>query len=178
MTVMGYPQRGFTLIEMLMVVALISVTAVAGVGVVLDYRKQVALSAAVTQAREIACLLEQWRRSDVGINTDLNDSISLRQFRTMLMETDAHLVSRHFPMLDIEDDTLGTPTLDFYQIRTTDYSVLVSFRLPADQYGDIQLAHAAGVIDPHAGIVSWTVMQQVGTGITNAYMAMNGIYAR
>lgn len=169
-------QSGFTLVEVLLVIGIASLISIFGVGTVLDYQKQSEVSTAVAQAREIAYVVDRLRRSDLGITVP-PDEISLRQFRTDMQNIDTELPARHFAMLNTDERVLGVHFLDFYRIRANEYSVFVSFDLLIADYGDIRFDNAAGVHNVDSGWVTWTVIQNVKSGVFNTYAAMNEIYA-
>lgn len=168
-------QAGLTLVEILCVIGIVSLVSIAGVGTVIDHQKQSEVSIVVAQAREIAYVVDRLRRSDMGIA--VTGEIALRDFRDRLLNIDPDLPSQHFPVLNVNEYVFGSHLLDFYRVSATEYSVFVSFDLPASEYADIQFDRAVSHLND-SGTITWTVMQHVKSGISNSYAAMNEIYAR
>ncbi|MBA57472.1 MAG: hypothetical protein CMK89_23730 [Pseudomonadales bacterium] len=157
-----YRTKGFTLVEMLSVVAVIALCAAAALPTFLSEQKYQAVGVAVERAGAIAAAIDMGR--SLGRVSVYNGS--LRGF----IAAEGGDVGDYMSTINSDFKVLGADQRDLYQVRVTGYSVAVSFSQTGSEYSDFNYPSSEKAVAT-GDIVTWTVWPAYVDGIGSAHMA-------
>lgn len=157
-----YRTHGFTLVEMLSVVAVIALCTAAALPTFLSEQKYRAVGAAIERAGAIAAAIDVGR--SLGRARVYSGSLS------GFIAGDSSNVSDYMSTIDTGYKVLGIDQRDLYQVNVTNDSVAVSFSQTGTEYADFNYPSTQKALSA-GDVVTWTVWPTYVDGVGIAHMA-------